>query len=75
MTIKELKEALLDRCPVEYKGMKFTRVVRISFELFREFDNDEDHITYTATLEDKSGRSEITVLGKDVQRCTNSESG
>lgn len=70
MTVKELKEALLEKCPVECKGIKFERVVRISFELFREFEVDEDHITYTATLADKSGHSEATFLGKDVHRCT-----
>lgn len=36
MTVKELKEALLEKCPVECKGIKYVRVVRISFELFRE---------------------------------------
>lgn len=75
MTVKELKEAMIKRCPVEFNGMKFTRIIRISFELFREFEKDEDHITYTATLADKSGRSEVTVLGKDVQRCTKQASG
>lgn len=71
MTVKELKEALLGRYPVECKGIVYARVVRVSFELFREFETDEDHITYTATLADKCGHSEVTVLGKDVQRCTN----
>lgn len=71
MTVKELKDALLEKCPVECKGIKYTRVVRISFELFREFETDEHHITYTATLADKCGHSEVTVLGKDVQRCVN----
>lgn len=71
MTVKELKEAMIQRCPVEFNGITYTKIVRISFELFREFEKDEDHITYTATLADKSGRSEVTVLGKDVQRCTN----
>ncbi|MCM1363069.1 MAG: hypothetical protein NC235_14410 [Clostridiales bacterium] len=65
MTVKELKEALFEKCPVEYKGMKFTRIIRISFEL------DGERFINTATLADKSGRSEVTVLGKDVQRCTN----
>lgn len=64
MTVKELKEALLEKCPVEYKGMKFTRIIRISFEL------DGERLINTAALEDKCGRSEVTVLGKDVQRCT-----
>lgn len=70
MTVKELKEALLEKCPVECQGMEFARVVRISFELFREFETDEDHIRYTATLADKCGHSEATFLGKDVHRCT-----
>lgn len=71
MTVKELKEALLKKCPVVCKGIKYEKVVRISFELFREFETDEDHITYTAILADKCGHSEVTVLGKDVQKCTN----
>lgn len=71
MTVKELEKALLGKYPVECKGIKYTRVVRISFELFREFETDEDHVTYTATLADKCGHSEVTVLGKDVQRCVN----
>lgn len=65
MTVEELKEALFEKCPVEYKGMKFARITRISFEL-----NGERFIN-TATLADKNGHSEVTVLGKDVQRCTN----
>ncbi len=69
MTVTELKEALLKKCPVECKGIEYEKVVRISFELFREFETDEDHITYTATLADKCGHSEVTVLGKDVQSC------
>ena len=44
MTVKELKEALFEKCPVEYKGMKFARITRISFEL-----NGERFIN-TATL-------------------------
>lgn len=69
MTVTELKESMLKKCPVVYKGIKYEKVVRISFELFREFETDEDHITYTATLADKCGHSEVTVLGKDVQSC------
>lgn len=69
MTVKELKEAMLKKYPVVCKGIKYEKVARISFELFREFETDEDHITYTATLADKCGHSELTVLGKDVQSC------
>lgn len=66
-----VKEAMIKRCPVEFKGITYTKIVRISIELFREFEKSEDHITYTATLADKGGCSEVTVLGKAVQRCTN----
>lgn len=63
MTVKELKEALLDKCPVEYKGMRFEKIIRISFEL------DGEQLINTATLADKCGHSEITVFGRDVHRC------
>lgn len=65
MNFKELKEAFITECPVMYRGAKYSRIERISFQK----DKDK-RIVVTATLRDVCGHSEVTVIGEEVQPCT-----
>lgn len=64
MTFKELKEAFMNDCPVKFRGAEYKKITCLSFKKDRE-----GHVIETATLIDHCGRSEVTVLGKEVEQC------
>lgn len=64
MTFKELKEAFMADSPVKFRGTEYEKITCLSFKKDRE-----GHVIETATLIDRCGRSEVTVLGKEVEQC------
>ena len=64
MTFKELKEAFMADSPVKFRGAEYEKITCLSFKKDRE-----GHVIETATLMDRCGRSEVTVLGKEVEQC------
>jgi hypothetical protein len=64
MTFKELKEAFMNDSPVKFRGAEYKKITCLSFKKDRE-----GHVIETATLIDPCGRSEVTVLGKEVEQC------
>ena len=50
--------------PVKFRGAEYGKITCLSFKKDRE-----GHVIETATLIDHCGRSEVTVLGKEVEQC------
>lgn len=66
MTSKELKEAFINDSPVFFKGAQYAKIVGIGFRK----EDKTGKIIETATLADLCGRSEVTVLAKDIELCS-----
>lgn len=65
MTYKELIGAFNNDVPVVFRGAKYLSIEAISLRKKRK----EKVVIVSATLADPCGRSEVTVLGKDVEPC------
>lgn len=67
MKFEELKEAMVSRSPVMYKGMVYPEITLLGVERIG------DRLPCVVELSDKCGNSIIRVLRKDIQKVPEKE--